>query len=397
MAALGLVACGESALQPAEPTPRSDAGEANPDAAVEAPDAEPPTLDATPAPDAAGAPDATAAAPDASQLADAGVVVDASQPADAGGAGIGLTCFGDIWDPATPGPDYDQFAPVMGSHCNGTNQQNITGVERVVFLGDSVTVGTPPTVSGDFYRSRLADRLAQRFNLQAPSAGWKMANVLDGTSLVQSSGDFASCAKWGAETNDLLVDNHQIEDCIPESERTKRTLVIMTVGGNDIGRITKNGAPSGGHTYAEVEAMTQRFVQNMRDAIHWFKDDPARFPNGVFVVFANMYEFTDGTGDVSSCAAAGLAGFDEAWADPSQLADLVIWANEEFMGIAVETGTDMILSLEHFCGHGYHNDDPNSRCYRGPNTERWFDLSCIHPNPTGHGVLADMFMSVVEE
>ena len=110
-----------------------------------------------------------------------------------------------------------------------------------------------------------------------------------------------------------------------------------------------------------------------------------------------MFEFTDATGDVSSCPAAGAAGFDEAWDDQQALEDLVVWANEQFVEIAVSSGSDVIFMLEHFCGHGYHNDDPMSRCYRGPNTERWFDLSCIHPNPAGHTVIADMFMAVVEE
>jgi hypothetical protein len=41
--------------------------------------------------------------------------------------------------------DYEQFDPIIGSHCKGTNHQDIIDIERVVFLGDSVTVGTPPT------------------------------------------------------------------------------------------------------------------------------------------------------------------------------------------------------------------------------------------------------------
>ena len=96
----------------------------------------------------------------------------------------------------------------------------------------------------------------------------------------------------------------------------------------------------------------------------------------------------------SEVATETTAGFEGEWPDAEEL---VIWANEQYMSIAVETGTDMIFMLEHFCGHGYHHDDPNNRCYRGPTAERWFDLSCIHPNPTGHGVIADMFMAVVEE
>ena len=67
------------------------------------------------------------------------------------------------------------------------------------------------------------------------------------------------------------------------------------------------------------------------------------------------------------------------------------------MSIAVDTGTDMLILLETFCGHGFNYDDPDGRCYRGPDAELWFDLTCIHPNPIGHAVIADMFFNVVQE
>ena len=53
------------------------------------------------------------------------------------------------------GPDYDQFEPIVGSHCLGTNHQNIEDVERVVFIGDSVTVGTPPQNPAEYFRYLL--------------------------------------------------------------------------------------------------------------------------------------------------------------------------------------------------------------------------------------------------
>jgi hypothetical protein len=56
-----------------------------------------------------------------------------------------------------------------------------------------------------------------------------------------------------------------------------------------------------------------------------------------------------------------------------------------------------VFLLEEFCGHGLNADDPSVPCYRGPNTETWFDLTCIHPNPTGHDHITDMFMAVVNE
>ena len=58
---------------------------------------------------------------------------------DSGGA---AECFEGKFSDEVPPPDYDQFAPVMGSHCKGTNHQEITDIERVVFLvlGDSTDV-----------------------------------------------------------------------------------------------------------------------------------------------------------------------------------------------------------------------------------------------------------------
>jgi len=386
-------ACGGQTLAP---TPSSDAGVV------------------LPAHDAAPMEPSDAGFTDSGTVADSGVHADAGPPppvdagppppVDAGepdpDAGQPQTlaeqCFSDIFDPAAPGPDYDQFSPTAGSHCLGTNHQAITGVQRVVFLGDSVTVGSPPTLPQDFYRSRLSDMLTAQFNLQAPSDTWKRASYTNGTSLIRESGDFASCAKWGARADDLMRDNTQVQDCLPEDKRDLRTLVILTIGGNDIASITKNGTPSGGRTLAEVTAQTAGFIALVNDTIAWIKA-PGRFPNGVDVVLANMFEFTDGTGDVDSCPAAGLAGFDEPWTNPQDLEDLVVWANEEFMRITVDHGADMIFMLENFCGHGFYHDDPTNRCYRGPMAERWFDATCIHPNPTGHGVIADMFMAVVNE
>ena len=58
--------------------------------------------------------------------------------------------------------NYEQFNPVINSTCSGTNHQDIQGVERVVFLGDSITVGTFPTPSNQVYRFLLPDEDRRR-------------------------------------------------------------------------------------------------------------------------------------------------------------------------------------------------------------------------------------------
>jgi hypothetical protein len=299
-------------------------------------------------------------------------------------------------NPDAPVIDYEQFDPVIGSHCKGTNHQEITDIERVVFLGDSVTVGTPPTGGEDFYRSKLADVLVDRFGLTPPGPLWKQANPIDGVALQKDSGDFSSCSKWGARTDDFKPGmGGQIDDCFPPDLFDKRTLVVYTMGGNDLAAIAKDGM--NGKPIDELMLDAESAVQLQREAVHWFVDDPDKFPNGVFVVFANVYEFSDGTGDLMSCPAAPAAGFDKPYPNPEELKQLVIWVNEQFMEVAAETKTDMVFLTETFCGHGFRADDPTAPCYRGPDQDTWFDLTCIHPTPEGHQQITDLFTAVVDE
>jgi lysophospholipase L1-like esterase len=302
-------------------------------------------------------------------------------------------CFENILTTDSAGPDYDQFGATIGSHCNGTNHQEITGIERVVFLGDSVTVGTPPSATEQLYRNILAVELADEFGLEAPGFAWQNVDVFGGTTYVQDEGDFASCAEWGARADDLMRDGSQVIDCFPPTRRGEKTLVVMTIGGNDLSSLAEGFIE--GRPVAELWDQTFEMMDLVRETVEWITA-PGRFPNGVHVVTTNLYEFTDGTGDTGACPAAGLAGFGEDITDPA-LEEMVLWSMEEFMSIAVDTSSDMLFLLEHFCGHGFLADDPSGRCYRGPGTETWFDLTCVHPNPTGHQAIADMFLSVVLE
>ena len=296
-----------------------------------------------------------------------------------------------------PPVDYDQYAPIVGSHCKGTNQQDITGVQRVVFVGDSITIGTPPTPATDWYRNVVAAALADQFGLTPPDWLWQNVDLVNGITLSQHSGDFWSCAKFGARTDDILAPPHrQLEQCNPDGERDKTTLIVMTVGGNDIFAWAK--ALVDGASVDDIWAMADQATADLEEALHWVVDDPARFPNGVYVVFANTYEFTDqdSGSDLATCPGANLLGMDWALIDPD-LTEITRWFMGEYMRIAVDTGTDLVFMGEQFCGHGYTFDDPASRCYRGPNTDLWLDITCMHPNGVGHAGIADIFLSTIAE
>lgn len=316
--------------------------------------------------------------------------------ADTGTSPVGdiERCFGDqSGGEFQQHPDYAQYNPVVASHCLGTNHQDIKEVERVVFVGDSVTVGSPPTDTADWYRNVLAGELSTRWGLDAPGWSWQNVDIFDGVSYDQLDGDFGNCAKWGARTDDLIRDNDQLVDCLPEDQRHKNTLVVMTSGGNDVHSMVKNYME--GATKKELWEQTEEFVGLLRDAVTWLKTDDS-FTGEVYVVFGNLYDYTDGTGDLGACDGADLIGYEDALADPDMI-EMLSWAQEQYLSVAVETGADMMFMSEAFCGHGFNSDNPDSPCHTGKKQEVWFDFTCIHPNANGHAALADIVTAVIDE
>ena len=351
--------------------------------------------------------------------------------------GINALCFSEFLDPAVKSPDYDQFDPIIGAHCLGTNHQAITSIEQVVILGDSVTQGTPNDVhptcleNEHFFRNILSEWLADTFGLDTGDLiSWglfKSYNCLyDGTAGKQSSGDFRNCSKWGARNDDFISGGGQIPECFPGYPNTgsdKTTLVFFTMGGNDVAHINKKGADASSEEvaagYPSVWAAAESAIGYLEEAMAFLKD-PAAFPAGVHVVFANPFEFTDGTGDTSACSPAeitipfvgpldisafgidlaGLAGYGP-WEDQSAQEAIIIWMMEQYMRIAVDYQADLVWLLESFCGHGFvatgPNADTDNRCYRGPDAELYFDISCTHPSKAGHKALSELFKAVITE
>ncbi len=300
-------------------------------------------------------------------------------------------CFNDISGGVTI--DYDQYGPVVGTHCLGTNHQDIVGVERVVFLGDSVTEGTPPSYILDVVNNHFRALLGGAAIFGIPTVPGTLQNTFPDI-------EVDNCAKWGARTDDFIRSDGQAPQCWPElfaggqpkpvseASDSRTTLVIFTMGGNDI----FNWADNSLEGQAAMDA-SEKAAQYLEDVVAFFKE-PGRFPNGIHVIYGNPYEYTDATGDTGSCTASAVVGLQ---GNQMQLAPAVTHFTERYLEIAVKYQADMIFMLENFCGHGFHHQDTASQCYRGPGAELWFDFTCIHPNDAGHAELARMFQAVVDE
>ena len=277
---------------------------------------------------------------------------------------LSTDCFAPIQKPGSlVAWQYDSAGVVVGTHCHGTDHQDIDSAERIVFLGDSIMNGTLPTPADKFVRSLLTTQLQQRF----------------------STNDVADCSVNG-ERNDHLAE--QRGKCFSAENMGKKTLTLIIMGGNDIADIAGD-KPSIPDSLVRVD----QDVLELRDTIEWLKD-PQNFPNGNNVVFANVYEYTDTSADLSSCVLANLVGLSGKWLSGARVLTVM---NEGYAQVAADTGADMVFMMEAFCGHGYKAADASLQCYRGPGAENWFDLTCIHPTPTGHSMIAELFMDVIEE
>jgi lysophospholipase L1-like esterase len=193
---------------------------------------------------------------------------------------------------------------------------------------------------------------------------------------------FVHAAQQGAIT-DVFSDNQPTDAPLLKtqiaglgSSYTGDVLVSITIGGNDLNAhalaaISNTDAPIRGeldtHLAAELTELTTA----------------GRLGSGkVYVVIANIYDFTDGQGDfatvmcgpgVNISATATKTSFG-AWND-------VISTNIGKVGGALY---DMHAD---FTGHGYNNSDK---------TQVWYDSSsCIHPNALGHDAIRRSIYKIV--
>lgn len=240
----------------------------------------------------------------------------------------------------------------------GTNNQDIVGVQRVIFLGDSITASpylTPP------WSDRIEDDLRTTFG-----SGIEIHNYAVG----------------GARTEDVLDD--QLDRIDTSSSAT--TLVMFTIGGNDALQVIGEDIPT---SLAHMETK----IDNLRGILD-FLSDPSNFPGGIYVVFANVYDPTDGEGDFTHCGIA--AGYGD-WPDVDELANTV---NGWYLDLANEYGFDVLDTHGLFLSHGWNNADDTSphyceACEPDCPCERWLDFTCIHPNADGHTALAGFFHAIV--
>lgn len=241
-------------------------------------------------------------------------------------------------------------------------------VVRVVFLGDSITAGQGVFNPRSDYASLLVDNDDDNWpdhaeaDLEARFPGLEVIDV----------------SRSGATTEDVLATQlPAIEDQLgPVVSGT--TLVVGTVGGNDIGDLLFG--------FGDVEAEVTRISDNVAAIANWF-GDPTRFPDPTYTYLTNIYEPTDDQAQADEC----FYGIDVAFLQPAFL-DI----NARTREAAQRDNWAWIDLYGHFLGHGMNYDEPEIEYYHPDDPTLWLASDCIHPNGRGHHEVRRLFLYAID-
>lgn len=238
--------------------------------------------------------------------------------------------------------------------------------QRVVFLGDSITAGYGVPNPENAYVQLLLDNNEARWPDHAEAdlgARFPELEVLD-------------VSVSGATTDSLIAVQLPRVDAAWGPSVAGETLVVITIGGNDMSEGTFSGDPAGAvdSVVANLEVIADHFL------------DPARFPDGAYVYITNVYEPTDGTGQVDECfygldLSAVIEEFERLLDESRALAEAQGWAWVDLRG--------------HFLGHGFRYDEEGDWTDEEDPT-LWFQDDCIHPNPRGHHEIRRLFLAAID-
>jgi lysophospholipase L1-like esterase len=178
------------------------------------------------------------------------------------------------------------------------------------------------------------------------------------------------------------------------------TLVVLTAGGNNLrGELGPGGSP--GRSPALAGALADLTT------IFSFFDDPQRFPDGVSLYFATVYDMTDGADSANMCIRGlrfsglsdalrkwrrGYMALAESYNEPPHPAHL---SDRSFRH--APTLRVVPVDVHHsFLGHGFHYANESNHHFNPYDPTLWLnEQDCIHPNNRGHHELRRAFYQAI--
>ena len=171
---------------------------------------------------------------------------------------------------------------------------------------------------------------------------------------------------------------------LPTNDPGTLVWVVITTGGNDLihnyGRTPPREQAMYGATWEQSQPWINKFGRRLDEIMARLS---AKFSGGCEVFLANIYDPTDGVGDVQR---AGLP----AWSDGSK----VLNAYNETIRHCAEAHSNVHLVNFHdaFLGHGIHCAQFWSKHYHSNDPHYWYFANLEDPNERGYDAIRRLFL-----
>jgi lysophospholipase L1-like esterase len=161
-------------------------------------------------------------------------------------------------------------------------------------------------------------------------------------------------------------------------------LVVMTTGGNDLihnyGRTPPRDEAMFGATWDQAAPRITNFDKRLEAMVHQINE---HFPAGCHIFLANIFDPTDGVGDIEW---AGLP----AWTDGAKI--LAAYNDVIRRCAARHTFVHLVDIHGAFLGHGIHCTQFWSAHYDANDPHYWYYSNLEDPNERGYDVIRRLFL-----
>lgn len=251
--------------------------------------------------------------------------------------------------------------------------QSPWSTRRIVLLGlgDSVTQGLGASLGSRSYFQRLVKNPADEFPDMKDICLSRVLPNLEAINLAISGTTSIECV------------DYQLPRLRP-FDTDVFGIVVMTTGGNDVihhyGRTAPYEGAMYGARFEQVAEWVNNYNARLETIAHKIRDT---FPGGCHLFVANIYDPTDGDGDI---AYAGLP----AWPDGEK----VLHAYNNVLSKFADRHSDVTLidMRTEFLGHGIHCTQFWHHAYRADDPHYWYWDNLEDPNDRGYDALRRLFL-----
>ena len=242
----------------------------------------------------------------------------------------------------------------------------------LVGFGDSVTAGFGSTPGHSYFDRLLQNPPDEWGDMKGICLRTVLPNLTASNRAVNGSTSFQHLEKIRA---------------MPPSGPDVRAIVVMTTGGNDLihdyGRTPPRDGAMFGASWNEAQPWVASFENRLDEMLRLLQE---KFPGGCDVFLGNIFDPTDGVGDISN---AGLP----AWPDGLRLLTAY---NEVIERVSKRhEHVHLVDSRGVLLGHGIHCTERSAKYYDARDPHYWYYSNLEDPNDRGYDAIRRAFLNEI--